>query len=123
MPSDARRPDVRLSVPTGIDAREWAVSLMAHAKRYGFEIDEETMIGWFANAIMAGLDEGVRRARAESHVAALEAENMKMREALMYVDDVFTRGNMEPNDWMGDDEHEAWGLARAALADAPEEKP
>ena len=69
--------DVKLTVPKGMDAREWAQSLMAHSKRYGFEIDEETMLGWFANAIMSGYDEGRRRLRAESleRAAALEAQD------------------------------------------------
>ena len=71
--------DGELTIPKGMDAREWAQSLMAHSKRYGFEIDEETMLGWFANAIMAGYDEGRRRLRAESleRAAALEAQDEK----------------------------------------------
>ncbi len=40
------------------DARDWARHFVAHVKAYpGIPLDEETMTGWFANAIMRGWDE------------------------------------------------------------------
>jgi hypothetical protein len=45
----------------GTDAQKWAA---AFARMH--DGDYELMIGWFANAIMAGWDEGRRRLRAEA---------------------------------------------------------
>jgi len=45
------------------DARDWAVAFCKVANEHGFKdangqpIDEDWMIGWFANALMRGYDE------------------------------------------------------------------
>lgn len=54
---------------TSIGAREWAKEFVrlykfnVKEKRFPLWIEEDTMIGWFANAIRAGYDEGQRRQR------------------------------------------------------------
>lgn len=46
------------------DAREWAAQWMRQvAKTPDIATDEETMVGWFANAIMAGHDRAMSRRR------------------------------------------------------------
>ena len=45
----------------GTDSYKWADAFM----QIGPTVDRETMMGWFANAIMAGNDCGVRRMMAE----------------------------------------------------------
>jgi hypothetical protein len=48
------------------DGREWARHFVAHAKAIpGLATDEETMTGWFANALMRGYDE--RRPQIQTH--------------------------------------------------------
>jgi ribosomal protein L37AE/L43A len=63
------------------DARDWAKSFVAHVKAIpGIPADEETMLGWFANALMRGFDENDarwRKAVAQSgrtHVGFLTRE-------------------------------------------------
>ena len=44
------------------DAEAWAKEFVARAKHDPeFATDEATMLGWFANAIMAGYDEAHRK--------------------------------------------------------------
>lgn len=50
-----------------VDAAKWAESFMAIDREYGIHVDEGTMLGWFANAIMAGYD------HAKREVATVEA--------------------------------------------------
>lgn len=48
------------------DARDWAESFCAIAKKQGHDIDEGWMVAWFANALMRGFDEAnMRHARGE----------------------------------------------------------
>ena len=48
--------------PGTMDARVWAKAWKQHIKKHPkIPTDEGTMIGWFANAIMVGFDEGQRR--------------------------------------------------------------
>lgn len=43
------------------DARDWARAFVAHAQwNPAIPLDEETMTGWFANALMCGYDEHAR---------------------------------------------------------------
>lgn len=44
-----------------IDARVWAKEFIRLYRKFGYEPDEEMMIGWFANAIMVGYGHGYRR--------------------------------------------------------------
>lgn len=47
-------------VPSSFDARDWADEFCLIAKeKFGLDIDNGWMIGWFANAIMRGYDERV----------------------------------------------------------------
>lgn len=39
------------------DARVWAKAFIEHDKVYGISQSEETMVTWFANALMRGYDE------------------------------------------------------------------
>ena len=49
--------------PQTMDARVWAREWLKAIKEYpSIPFDEGTMIGWFANAIMAGYDEAERKA-------------------------------------------------------------
>ncbi len=45
-------------------AKEWAKVIKEHPE---IPHDEGAMIGWFANAIMAGYDTAMRRARQDDH--------------------------------------------------------
>ena len=60
---------IAMKLAGNVDAQKWAqewVKLMASlspAQRAEFVVDEGTMIGWFANAIMSGYDDGVRAER------------------------------------------------------------
>ena len=59
-----------------IDAKLWADEFMATKQRLGdAEFDHAMMLGWFANAIMRGYDEGKRlgAADAQATIAALQA--------------------------------------------------
>lgn len=47
-----------------MDAKVWAVEFVKIVKRNkNIPTDESTMLGWFANAIMAGYDTGYERGR------------------------------------------------------------
>lgn len=55
---------IEIELSGNTDAQTWAkafVRLIEHTPRLA--TDEGTMLGWFANAIMAGHDEGVRQER------------------------------------------------------------
>lgn len=43
------------------DALYWAEKFMQTVRELNLEITEEVMLGWFANAIMAGYDEARRK--------------------------------------------------------------
>lgn len=43
------------------DALYWAEKFMQTVREHNLEITEEVMLGWFANAIMAGYDEARRK--------------------------------------------------------------
>ena len=59
-----------------MDAKVWADEFMETKARLGEkEFDHAMMLGWFANAIMAGFDEATRRAQR-----ALDAEREKVKE-------------------------------------------
>ena len=48
--------------PHTVDARVWAKEWIAHIKANpSIATDEDCMIGWFANAIMAGYDTAQQR--------------------------------------------------------------
>lgn len=49
----------------GVDASKWAKEFMRLQKKVGFTIDEELMKAWFANAIMAGMDEQYNKCRTQ----------------------------------------------------------
>lgn len=52
-------------IPQTLDARKWASDWIETThRRPEIHTDEGAMIGWFANAIMAGYDEGCRRSKA-----------------------------------------------------------
>jgi hypothetical protein len=62
-------PSVRRPLPTGaeilksFDARDWAKAFVAHVHQIpSIATDEETMSGWFANALMRGFDEAKQKA-------------------------------------------------------------
>jgi len=47
------------------DARDWAKAFVEHVRQIpGIATDEETMVGWFANALMRGYDERAHWERA-----------------------------------------------------------
>lgn len=77
-----------------IDAKLWADEFMATKQRLGdAEFDHAMMLGWFANAIMRGYDEGKRlgAADAQATIAALQA---RVQELEQWVQDQST-ANLE----------------------------
>lgn len=62
------------TIPTTMDAQIWAKDFGEYYKKiYNQEIDQDWMLGWFANSIMAGFDEANRRnAREEKWVYVLK---------------------------------------------------
>ena len=68
MPTDETQST--LQWPQTIDASVWAKQWMrAFTADPLIAADEATMLGWFANAIMAGYDEAQRRAEREGGAA------------------------------------------------------
>lgn len=53
-----------------MDANIWAKEFMRLHKKFAWEVDEDMMRGWFANAIMAGYDNAMRKKdrKDNSHV-------------------------------------------------------
>lgn len=47
------------------DAQDWAKAFMNIVVKGKIVIDEELMIGWFANAIMRGYDESMKKGNNE----------------------------------------------------------
>ena len=48
------------------DALVWAIEFVKTVKEYpSIATDEQTMLGWFANAIMAGYDKAKRESEEE----------------------------------------------------------
>jgi hypothetical protein len=45
--------DYDLSIHTNPNAVAWAKFFMESLKKHGGEVDEEMMVGWFSNAMMA----------------------------------------------------------------------
>lgn len=55
------------------DAKDWAVAFVAHVKaKPSIAIDEDTMLGWFANAIMRGYDTAKSETEKQNHVEAID---------------------------------------------------
>jgi hypothetical protein len=55
------------------DAQDWAEAFNETAMRLGYShMDEGWLIGWFANALMRGFDEGIRQAAVELERCAQE---------------------------------------------------
>lgn len=57
-------------LPTSFDANDWAEEFV---RLFPAGPDKATMVGWFANAIMAGHDRG------QSRISALEAELERLK--------------------------------------------
>ena len=53
--------DIQKNLNCNMDARAWAQEFMRIFGRRLDEIDDALMVGWFANSIMCGFDEGTRR--------------------------------------------------------------
>ena len=52
-----------IDLPTDMDARKWASAFRRMAIALGHsDMDEEWLVGWFANAIMMGYDTAYNRA-------------------------------------------------------------
>lgn len=67
---------------TTTDAKLWADEFMKVKARLGEQkFDHAMMLGWFANAIMQGYDEGRRRAKADAQatVEALQAQLVTLK--------------------------------------------
>jgi hypothetical protein len=62
------------------DARDWARAFVAYVRRNpAIATDDETMVGWFANAIMRGYDEKVRLVAVAHYNEARKAGGDKIR--------------------------------------------
>lgn len=62
------------------DAAIWAREFVATNKTFKIAESEATMLGWFANAIMAGYDEANRRSHAPELLEALKALKSRIEE-------------------------------------------
>lgn len=71
---------MREIAPGEFDARKWAECFVDYvAEKPSIASDEATMHTWFANAIMAGYDDGVRRERR--HLEILRNELLTYTQA------------------------------------------
>jgi hypothetical protein len=52
----------------GVDPKKWAAEFCKSARDQGHDIDEEWMLGWFATAIMVGINAGTRAAQTAQKV-------------------------------------------------------
>lgn len=78
-PPQAPETPLDVTFTRSFDARDWAEAFVAHVQRYpGIPTDVDTMIGWFANAIMRGFDE--HRWRQEREAAAVPASREEQNE-------------------------------------------
>lgn len=76
-------------VPASFDAKDWVEEFNLMLVRNGNQpYDPETLVGWFANAIMRGFDEGYKRAEAEIQEIR-KAEVMTKVEIMQIVADQF----------------------------------
>jgi hypothetical protein len=67
----------------GVDGKRWASEFRATALRLGYsDMDEGWLLGWYANALVAGSDEGERRREAEH-----DMEIARLREALVWYEE------------------------------------
>jgi hypothetical protein len=83
------RPDWPLP---SFDAKDWAKAFCRIANSHGFKnakgetVDEDWMIGWFANALMRGFDEHAARTksahRPHGHAGTIGTSEMKQRRTL-----------------------------------------
>jgi hypothetical protein len=55
--------DTQMTLAGNTDAQVWATEFLKVIVDQSVTIDEGLMLGWFANAIMSGYDEGVRAER------------------------------------------------------------
>ena len=59
------------TIPKSMDARAWAIAFVYSVRQNpNIPTDEGCMIGWFANAVMAGYDAGSARAIKEVSIIA-----------------------------------------------------
>lgn len=100
-----------MSIHTNPDARVWAKFFMETWEKIGRPLpDEEMMIGWFANAMMA-MHDHLKPNEAADLITALRADNEKLRAALKDCIEV-----LDDLKWST----EAVERARAALEKEPE---
>lgn len=57
----------------GVDAQKWAAAFMQHVAKHNGDFDEATMLGWFANAMMAMHDHQARKQRNPERMTGSEA--------------------------------------------------
>src|SRR5437016_4752462 len=73
-PAKASLPTGKSKLPGSFDGRDWAREFVEHVRaKPSIATDEETMLCWFANAIMAGYDE----ARGKFEPQPLTPESMR----------------------------------------------
>jgi len=63
----------------GINGYKWAQEFMKIFGNDKDKIDEELMIGWFCNSIMAGYDKGYRKAKEEFNKKVDEFEKSMIK--------------------------------------------
>lgn len=74
-------PNGKSKLPQSFDARDWAKEFVQHVlAKPSIATDEETMLTWFANAIMAGYDEYARK--FESQPLTPESMRTELRGAV-----------------------------------------
>lgn len=75
--------DDKLLGVLGMDAAKWTAAFMQIGPGKVGHVDADAVLGWFANAIMAGYDEARRRDAAA--IAALEARVTELSGQLVFV--------------------------------------
>lgn len=85
------------------DARVWVQEWLKTIKEHpNLPTDEGTMLGWFANAIMAGYDYAYREMKTETKTGTLREELAKLADEqwLKWIHYLFSKGTLnEDGTW------------------------
>jgi len=100
-------PKAQEKIYRSFDARDWARAFVAHVQTNpAIATDQDTMVTWFANALMRGYDE---RAREQRRVDRLRAKSEEVRPSGMTVKDA--KAALEPYS----DDAEIRGFGRVSI--------
>jgi hypothetical protein len=104
----------------GDDAAKWATEFRQTAIRLGYsDMDEDWLIGWFANAIE---NAEITRRERKSPVTAAPADAVPMAEPLARIDKVLKDFPCDVS-WSATFRRSEWALIASALRNYPERTP